>query len=132
MLRSRVYEDLGIGFRVRGIVWRVAKMKDRSRQNWDGNNHRAGWDSTGRLCVSGLVLSSTHKPLGSSFLGLPYRILNIHHKKELRRSLCEAGCRCVISYRRIGLSKAATLSRLERPKHGVVGQGMLLPSNRAG
>ena len=25
----------------------------------------------------------THRPLSSSFLGLPYRILNINHKKEL-------------------------------------------------
>ena len=30
---------------------------------------------------------STHKPLSSSFLGLPYRILNINHKKELLRGL---------------------------------------------
>ena len=30
---------------------------------------------------------STHRPLGSSFLGLPSRILNINHKKELLRGL---------------------------------------------
>ena len=30
---------------------------------------------------------STHRPLSSSFLGLPYRILNINHKKELLRGL---------------------------------------------
>ena len=29
----------------------------------------------------------THSLLGSSFLGLPYRILNMNHKKELLRSL---------------------------------------------
>ena len=29
----------------------------------------------------------THRPLSSSFLGLPYRIVNIHHKKELHRGL---------------------------------------------
>ena len=28
---------------------------------------------------------STHRPLSSSFLGLPYRILNRNHKKELLR-----------------------------------------------
>ena len=28
-----------------------------------------------------------HRPLSSSFLGLPYRILNINHKKELLRGL---------------------------------------------
>ena len=28
-------------------------------------------------------LRFTHRPLSSSFLGLPYRILNINHKKEL-------------------------------------------------
>ena len=31
--------------------------------------------------------SDTHRPLGSSFLGLPYRILNISQKKELLRDL---------------------------------------------
>ena len=30
---------------------------------------------------------STHRPLSSSFLGLPYRILNINRKKELLRGL---------------------------------------------
>ena len=30
---------------------------------------------------------STHRPLSSSFLGLPYRILNINHEKELLRGL---------------------------------------------
>ena len=29
----------------------------------------------------------THRPLSSSFLGLPYRILNISHKEELLRGL---------------------------------------------
>ena len=29
----------------------------------------------------------THRPLSSSFLGLPYRILNIIHKKEPLRGL---------------------------------------------
>ena len=29
----------------------------------------------------------SHRPLSSSFLGLPYRILNINHKKELLRGL---------------------------------------------
>ena len=29
----------------------------------------------------------THRPLSSSFLGLPYRILNMNHKKELLRGL---------------------------------------------
>ena len=30
---------------------------------------------------------STHRPLSSSLLGFPYRILNINHKKELLRGL---------------------------------------------
>ena len=29
----------------------------------------------------------THRPLSRSFLGLPYRILNISHKQELLRGL---------------------------------------------
>ena len=33
------------------------------------------------------VLVYTHRLLSSSFLGLPYRILNMNHKKELLRSL---------------------------------------------
>ena len=32
--------------------------------------------------------ANTHRLLSSSFLGLPYRILNINHKKELLRGLC--------------------------------------------
>ena len=31
--------------------------------------------------------ASTHRLLSSSFLGLPYRILHVNHKKELLRSL---------------------------------------------
>ena len=33
----------------------------------------------------------THRLLSSSFLGLPYRILNMNHKKELPRSLWVIG-----------------------------------------
>ena len=33
------------------------------------------------------VTISTHRPLSSSFWGLPYRSLNISHKKELLRGL---------------------------------------------
>ena len=32
-------------------------------------------------------LVTTHRPLSSSFLGLPYRILSSNHKKELLRGL---------------------------------------------
>ena len=35
----------------------------------------------------GSHLSCTHRPLSSSFLGLPCRILNVNHKKELLRGL---------------------------------------------
>ena len=34
-----------------------------------------------------LDVTSTHRLLSSSFLGLPYRILNINNEKELLRSL---------------------------------------------
>ena len=33
--------------------------------------------------TSGVCLGASHRPLSSSFLGLPHRILNINHKKEL-------------------------------------------------
>ena len=32
-------------------------------------------------------LGFTHRPLSSSFLGLPYRILKMNHRKELLRGL---------------------------------------------
>ena len=35
-------------------------------------------------CKLGMI---THRLISSSFLGLPYRILNMNHKKELLRSL---------------------------------------------
>ena len=34
-----------------------------------------------------LEFGCTRRPLSSSFLGLPYRILKINHKKELLRGL---------------------------------------------
>ena len=34
-----------------------------------------------------IIIPCTHRPLSSSFWGLPYRILNINHKKELLRGL---------------------------------------------
>ena len=39
----------------------------------------------------------THRPLSSSFLGLPYRLLNIRHKKELLRGLwvITIDCLCI-------------------------------------
>ena len=38
-------------------------------------------------CVIRAWAGYTHRPLSSSFLGLPYRILNINRKKELLRGL---------------------------------------------
>ena len=37
--------------------------------------------------VWGLGFTHSHRPLSSSFLGLPHRILNINHKEELLRGL---------------------------------------------
>ena len=39
-----------------------------------------------RVLYSG-CLGISHRPLSSSFLVLPYRILNIYHKQELLRGL---------------------------------------------
>ena len=39
------------------------------------------------MIISCLKESYTHRPQSSSLLGLPYRILNINHKKELLRGL---------------------------------------------
>ena len=49
-----------------------------TRTAGDGDDH--GEDGGRRL-------EGTHRPLSSSFSGLPYRILNINHKKELLRGL---------------------------------------------
>ena len=38
-------------------------------------------------CYVGDLAVATHRLLSSSFLGLPYRILNMNNKKELLRSL---------------------------------------------
>ena len=39
-----------------------------------------------------ISVTITHRPLSSSFLGWPYRILNINHKKELLRGLWVSPC----------------------------------------
>ena len=49
-------------------------------------------DRTSR-CPSLSRAYPTHTLLSSSFWGLPYRILNINHKKELVRSLWVGSCR---------------------------------------
>ena len=51
-----------------------------------------GLNRVDRVCRTfripvGLTKRSTYRPLSGSFLGLPYRILNISHKKELLRGL---------------------------------------------
>ena len=47
---------------------------------------KRGANVTSNCPCTGFVMSvSTHGPLSSSFLGLPYRNLNINHNKELLR-----------------------------------------------
>ena len=43
--------------------------------------------SPGVVARADVDTSNTHRPLSSSFLGLPYGILNMNHKKELLRGL---------------------------------------------
>ena len=45
------------------------------------------WDAFTRLEQCRFRNQHTHRPLSSSFLGLPYRILNTNHKKEVLRGL---------------------------------------------
>ena len=72
----------GLGFR--GLGFRVQRLQVLES---------SGFLSTGVLFNGLMGLSSqgyeqgTHRPLSSSFWGLPYRILNIDHKKELLRGL---------------------------------------------
>ena len=47
--------------------------------------HGAGLSTA--ACMGHQSMASTHRPLSSSFLGVPYRILNTNHKKELLRGL---------------------------------------------
>ena len=42
---------------------------------------------TAPVVAVSLLCASTHRPLSSCFWGLPYRILNINHKRELLRGL---------------------------------------------
>ena len=49
------------------------------------------------LCILRAELSTTHRLLSSSFLGLPYRILNMNHKNtELLSSLCVSACTAAV------------------------------------
>ena len=45
----------------------------------------AGFRDVGRL-ADAWAICCAYRPLSSCFLGLPYRILNINHKKELLRT----------------------------------------------
>ena len=54
---------------------------------------------------------STHRPQSSSFLGLPYRILNMNPKKELLRGLW------VASVQRLGLRACTPFSKQQNLSH---------------
>ena len=60
-----------------------------------------------------LALKPTHRPLSSSFLGLPYRILNMNQKKELLRGLWVASQRL---HQRSQTHTSESLSRTCVPK----------------
>ena len=74
------------GFRVWGgvphnytILQELCKLLCKQRA-WGGRLHQIPNSSVSNQ-------SPTHRPLSSSFLGLPYRIPNINHKGELLRGL---------------------------------------------
>ena len=60
---------------------------------WANGFRKLLWSFSGHHCgITGFWLGVsqgviTHRPLSSYFLGLPYRILNMNHKKELFRCL---------------------------------------------
>ena len=45
-----------------------------------------------RTTLRGTTTGPNHRPLSSSFLGLPYRVLNINHKNELHMGLWVTLC----------------------------------------
>ena len=53
----------------------------------------------------------THRLLSSSFLGLPYRILNMNHKQELLRSLWV----CFKTKERLFMQKEISLNQHRKP-----------------
>ena len=65
----------------------VTELAERLRSEPLGRNHTEGKGV--RVFSEGLpsTFNPTHRLPSSSFLGLPYRTLNINHKKELLRSL---------------------------------------------
>ena len=52
-----------------------------------GSQHNRGGKRFGYPQIFNLICILYPEALSSSFLGLPYRILNINHKKELLRGL---------------------------------------------
>ena len=66
------------------------------------------------------LLSLTHRPLSGSFLGLPYRVLNMSHNKELLRGLW------VVPTSHGGSTARATRTQRRHPGNGL-GAGWPLP-----
>ena len=62
--------------------------------------------------------AGTHRLLSSSFLGLPYRILNMNHKKELLRSLWVFDVLQIHSSRTVLRSVCARRLRENATRHG--------------
>ena len=78
--RSLIFRVLGVLHALgvlRGLLYSLRDRKPEAEQ-------RAQTKRSTCMVQSPTVVP-THRPLSSSFLGLPYRILNINHKKELLR-----------------------------------------------
>ena len=66
------------------MLYKTLLARPRISGSW--TSHRGDCQSKSVLWDVGFLgFRFTHGPLSSSFLGLPYRILNIDHKKELLR-----------------------------------------------
>ena len=82
-----------------------------------------GQDALGILSAPSALQVFTHRPLSSSFLGLPYRLLNINHKKEILRGLW---AECTTNSRVLGFG-----GDRYPPNHRLRGVSVLVDAQRA-
>ena len=74
-------------FAARGSYCVAGTVKAVGIRASSGTSNTLKLENTAQPLPGDSALYSTHRPPSSSFFGLPYRILNINHKRELLRGL---------------------------------------------